>query len=87
MTAAAETRSAAQAKREAELVSAADKGPRAFYAAAGYGKLAGIVAATVAIGLVAQHLLRQQNFLLGSLCVFLAVFMISTSDGAKHSVV
>ncbi|HEY4730899.1 MAG TPA: signal peptidase I, partial [Myxococcales bacterium] len=82
MTAAAETRSAAQAKREAELVSAADKGPRAFYAAAGYGKLAGIVAGTVVIGLVAQHLLRQQNFLLGSLCVFLAVFMISTVGSA-----
>ena len=82
MTAAAETRSAAQAKREAELVSAADKGPRAFYAAAGYGKLAGIVAGTVVIGLVAQHLLRQQNFLLGSLCVFLAVFMISTIGSA-----
>ena len=82
MTAAAETRSAAQAKREAELVSAADRGPRAFYAAAGYGKLAGIVAGTVAIGLVAQHLLRQQSFLLGSLCVFLAVFLISTVGSA-----
>jgi signal peptidase I len=82
MTAATETRSAAQAKREAELVSAADRGPRAFYAAAGYGKLAGIVAGTVAIGLVAQHLLRQQNFLLGSLCVFLAVFLISTVGSA-----
>ena len=82
MTAATETRSAAQAKREAELVSAADRGPRAFYAAAGYGKLAGIVAGTVAIGLVAQHLLRQQNFLLGSLCVFLAVFLISTIGSA-----
>jgi signal peptidase I len=82
VTAAAETRSAAQAKREAELVSAADRGPRAFYAAAGYGKLAGIVAGTVAIGLVAQHLLRRQDFLLGSLCVFLAVFLISTVGSA-----
>src|SRR6185369_10995620 len=43
---------------------------------------AGIVAGTVAIGLVAQHLLRQQNFLLGSLCVFLAVFLISTIGSA-----
>ena len=67
MTAAAETRNAQQARREAELVSATDKGVKAFYAAAGYGKLAGILAATVVIGLVAQHLLRQQNFLLGSL--------------------
>ena len=82
MTAAAETRNAAQAKRELELVSAADKGSRAFYAQAGYGRLAGIVAATVVIGLVAQHLLRQQNFLLGSLCVFLAIFVISTIGSA-----
>jgi signal peptidase I len=82
MTAAAETRNAAQVKREMELVSAADKGPRAFYAQAGYGKLAGIVAATAVIGLIAQHLLRQQNFLLGSLCVFLAIFMISTIGSA-----
>jgi signal peptidase I len=82
MTAAAETRSAAQAKREAELVSAADRGPRAFYASAGYGKLAGIVGGTVAIALVAQHLLRRQDFLLGSLCVFLAVFLLSTIGSA-----
>ena len=82
MTAAAETRNAAQAKREAELVAAADKGARSFYAAAGYGKLAGIVAGTVALGLIAQHLLRRQEFLYGSLCVFLAVFMLSTVGSA-----
>jgi signal peptidase I len=82
MTAAAETKSAAQARRESELVAAADKGPKAFYAAAGYGKLAGILAATVAIGLAAQHLIRQQNFLLGSLAVFLAVFVLSTIGSA-----
>jgi signal peptidase I len=82
MTAAAETRSAAQAKREMELVSAADKGSRAFYAQAGYGKLAGILAGTVVIGLIAQHLLRQQSFLLGSLCAFLAVFLLSTIGSA-----
>jgi signal peptidase I len=82
MTAAAETRSAAQAKREAELVSAADRGSRAFYGAAGYGKLAGIVGGTVAIALVAQHLLRRQEFLLGSLCVFLAIFLLSTIGSA-----
>jgi len=82
MTAAAETRNAAQAKREAELVSAADKGARPFYAAAGYGKLAGIIAGTIALGLIAQHLLRRQDFLFGSLCVFLAVFMLSTIGSA-----
>ncbi len=82
MTAAAETRNEAQAKREMELVSAADKGSRAFYAQAGYGRLAGIVGGTVVVGLVAQHLLRQQNFLLGSLCVFLAIFILSTIGSA-----
>jgi len=82
MTAAAETRSAAQAKREAELVSAADRGSLAFYGAAGYGKLAGILGGTVAIALVAQHLLRRQEFLLGSLCVFLAIFLLSTIGSA-----
>jgi signal peptidase I len=82
MTVAAETRSAAQAKREAELVSAADRGSRAFYAAAGYGKLAGILGGTVAIAAVAQHLLRRQEFLLGSLCVFLAIFLLSSIGSA-----
>ena len=82
MTAAAETRNAQQARREAELVAAADRGPRAFYGAAGYGRLLGIVGAAVVIALVAQHLLRQQNFLLGSLAVFLAVFVLSTIGSA-----
>jgi signal peptidase I len=82
MTAAAETRSAAQAKREAELVSAADRGARAFYGAAGYGKLAAILGGTVAMAVVAQHLLRRQEFLLGSLCVFLAIFLLSTIGSA-----
>jgi signal peptidase I len=82
MTAVAESKASAQARREQELVAAADKGARAFYAAAGYGKVASIVAATVVIALVAQHLLRQQNFLLGSLAVFLAVFVLSTIGSA-----
>ena len=60
---ASEAKATAQARREAELVAGADKGPRAFYAAAGYGKLGGILGGTVVIALVAQHLLRQQNFL------------------------
>ena len=82
MTAVAESKASAQARREQELVAAADKGARAFYAAAGYGKVGSIVAATVVIALVAQHLLRQQNFLLGSLAVFLAVFVLSTIGSA-----
>jgi signal peptidase I len=82
MTAAAETRQDQQARREAELVAAADKGPRAFYATAGYGKLGGILGATLVIGLFAHHLLQKQDFLLGSLAVFLAVFVLSTIGSA-----
>ena len=82
MTVAAETRESVQQKREQEHVAAADKGPKAFYAATGYGRLAGILGATVAAALVAQHLLRQQNFLLGSLCVFAAIFVLSTIGSA-----
>ena len=82
MTAATETRERAQARREQELAAAADKGPRAFYAAAGYGRLATIVGGTVVCALIAQHLLRQQSFLLGSLMVFLAVFVLSTIGSA-----
>jgi len=77
---------AEQAKREADrersVVQAADGGPREFYRVAGYGRLAGILAATVAIAAVAQHLLRKQDFLLGSLAVFLAVFVLSTIGSA-----
>jgi signal peptidase I len=75
-----------QAKREADrersVVQAADGGAREFYKVAGYGRLAGILAATVAIALVAQHLLRRQDFLLGSVAVFLAVFVLSTIGSA-----
>ena len=78
----AESKSAQQARREAELVGAADKGPRAFYAAAGYGKLAGIIGSAVVIALVAQYLLHKQDFLLGSLAVFGAVFVLSTIGSA-----
>jgi signal peptidase I len=71
-----------EADRERDLVQAADGSPRSFYKVAGYGKLGGILGGTVAIALVAQHLLRQQSFLLGSLAVFLAIFVLSTIGGA-----
>ncbi len=77
-TVASEAKVSAQARREAEIVAAADKGPRPFYQVAGYGKLASILGATLVIGLVAQHLLRAQNFLFGSLAVFIAVFVLTT---------
>jgi signal peptidase I len=80
MNAAAETR--AQARREAELVAAADKGTKAYYAQAGYGRLFGIIGGTLIVAAVAQHFLRKQDFLLGSLLVFLAVFILSTIGSA-----
>ena len=82
MTAATDTHQTEQQRRELHQISAADKGPKAFYAVAGYGRLATILGGTVACALVAQHLLRQQNFLLGSLCVFGAIFILSTIGSA-----
>jgi signal peptidase I len=75
-----------QAKREADkergLVQAADGGPREFYRVAGYGKLGAILGGALVVALVAQHLLRRQDFLLGSLAVFLAIFILSTVGSA-----
>jgi signal peptidase I len=81
-TVASEAKATAQARREAELVAAADKGPRAFYQTAGYGRLASIVGGAIAIALVAQHLIRRQEFLVGSLAAFFAVFLLSTIGSA-----
>jgi signal peptidase I len=82
MTAAAETRERAQARREAELVAAADKGSKAYYAQAGYGRLISIVGGALLIGVVARHFLQKQDFLIGSLLIFLAVFVLSTIGSA-----
>jgi signal peptidase I len=82
MTVAADTRDRAQARREAELVAAADKGAKAYYSAAGYGRLLSIVLGAVALLAVAQHFLRRQDFLFGSLLVFGAVFVLTTIGSA-----
>jgi signal peptidase I len=82
MTAAAETRERAQARREAELVAAADKGSKAYYALAGYGRLFSILGGAVVIAAVAFHFLHKQDFLVGSLLLFLAVFVLSTVGSA-----
>jgi signal peptidase I len=68
--------------REIALVAAADKGTRAFYAAAGYGRLLAIVGAAAAIAGFAQLQLRHQNYLIGSLAVFAAVFVLSMITSA-----
>jgi signal peptidase I len=68
--------------REAELVAAADRGPREFYKVAGYGRILAIGAATVALGLFAQWKLRHQDYLFGSLAVFAAVFVLSMIGSA-----
>jgi len=82
MTAATDTRDRAQARREAELVAAADKGTKAYYAQAGYGRLFAILGGTLVVAAVAQHFLRRQDFLVGSLLVFLAIFILSTIGSA-----
>jgi signal peptidase I len=68
--------------KELEIVKAADEGAGAYYRAAGYGKLVGYLLAGLAIALFAQHRLRHQDFLLGSLAVFLAVFVLSLVNSA-----
>jgi signal peptidase I len=82
MTVAADTRDRALARREAELVAAADKGSKAYYAVAGYGRLGAILGGTLVAGLVARHFLQRQEFLPGSLLGFLAVFILSTIGSA-----
>ena len=75
---ASEAKASAQARREAELVAAADKGLRPFYQAAGYGKLLAILGAAVASALVGLHLIRAQSFLYGSLLIFVAIFVLTS---------
>jgi signal peptidase I len=64
------------------LVAAADKGPRAFYAEAGYGRLVGILAAAAALALFAHIELRNHEYLYGSLAVFAAVFVLTLITSA-----
>jgi signal peptidase I len=68
--------------REAELVAAADRGTREFYKVAGYGKMAFIVAVAAVLALFAQHELRHQSFLYGSLAAFAALFVLSMIGSA-----
>lgn len=68
--------------KELEVVRAADEGAGAYYRTAGYGRLLGYLLAGLAIGVFAQHRLRHQDFLLGSLAVFLAVFVLSLVNSA-----
>jgi signal peptidase I len=82
MTVAADTRERAHARREAELVAAADKGSKAYYAQAGYGRLFAILGGAAVIAIVARHFLQKQDFLVGSLLIFLAVFVLSTIGSA-----
>jgi signal peptidase I len=82
MTAATEARERAQARREAELVAAADKGTKAYYAQAGYGRLFSIVGGTLLVAAVGLHFVHKQDFLVGSLLLFLAVFILSTIGSA-----
>ena len=68
--------------REVELVAAADRGPRDFYKVAGYGRIGFIVAVAAVLALFAQHELRHQSYLFGSLALFAAVFVLSMIGSA-----
>ncbi|MBS2021826.1 MAG: signal peptidase I [Deltaproteobacteria bacterium] len=69
---------AAEASREAQLVGAADAGFTAYYREAGLTKVLAPVVGSFAILVFAQNRLHHQDYLLGSLGVFLAVFVLST---------
>lgn len=71
-----------EALREAALVAAADQGVVAYYREAGWTKVLGILAGTVAVALWAQSRLKHQDYLIGSLAVFLSLFILSTIWGA-----
>jgi signal peptidase I len=68
--------------REAELVAAADRGPRDYYKAAGYGRVGIILASAGVLGMFAQHELRHQGYLFGSLALFAALFVLSMIGSA-----
>ncbi|MFL5366396.1 MAG: hypothetical protein ACJ781_13060, partial [Myxococcales bacterium] len=68
--------------REVELVAAGDRGPRDYYKVAGYGRIGFIVAVALVLGLFAQHELRHQSYLFGSLALFAAVFVLSMIGSA-----
>jgi signal peptidase I len=72
----------AQARKDAELVAAADKGPRAYYQAAGYSRMLGIVGGALVVAAFAQYRLRHQDYLIGSLAVFFAIFILSMIGSA-----
>ena len=75
-------RQAEERSREAELVAAADKGVAAYYRFAGPWKLLGIIGGAAAVALFAQARLRHQDYLVGSLLVFLALFILSMITSA-----
>jgi signal peptidase I len=68
--------------REVELVSAADRGGRDFYKVAGYGRIGLIAAVSLVLALFAQHELRHQSYLFGSLALFAAIFVLTMIGSA-----
>jgi signal peptidase I len=68
--------------KELETVRAADEGLGAYFRAAGVGKAVGFLVAAAAIGVFAQHRLRHQDFLIGSLAVFCAIFVLTLVNSA-----
>lgn len=68
--------------REGDLVAAADKGFRPYFEAAGYRRLGLILLGAACFALVAQNRLRHQDYLFGSLAVFVSIFILSLIPAA-----
>ena len=69
-------------EKELEIIRAADEGVGAFFRVAGWGRPIGFLLASVAIAVVAQQRLQHQDFLVGSLAVFVSIFVLSLVNSA-----
>ena len=68
--------------REGDLVAAADKGLGPYFEVAGYRRLGAIALGAASFVLVAQNRLKHQDYLFGSLAVFVAFFILSLIPAA-----
>jgi len=79
-----EAKRRAEEDREAALVAAADEGSRAYYRVAGISKLFWILGAAAVAAFVAHQRLHHQDYLLGSLLAFGAIFILSMIPSATR---
>ena len=72
----------AQESREGDLVAAADKGFGPYFEVAGYRRVGAILLGAACFALVAHNRLRHQDYLFGSLAVFVSIFILSLIPAA-----